>query len=140
MKKILVGGVFSIIHPGHIYFLKKAKSLGDHLTVVLTHDNNVKKKNGILFVTAKERKNVIEAIKYVDSVVIGDEMNFFKPIKKVKPDVIVFGYDQKFDMVWLRNTLKKNKMTCKIERVKESFGAYSTTKIFNKIKAASAKK
>jgi len=137
MKRVLVGGVFSILHPGHIFFLKKAKSFGNHLTVVLTHDNNVKKKSGSIIVPATQRKSVLEAVKYVDNVVIGDEMDFFKPIKKVKPDIIAFGYDQKFDIVWLRNTLKKNKMSCKIVRTKESFGSYSTSKILRKIKASS---
>ena len=138
MKRVLVGGVFSILHPGHIFFLKKARSLGDHLTVVLTHDKNVRKKNGVLITPATERKRVIEAIRYVDNVVIGDEMDFFKPIKKAKPDIIAFGYDQRFDTIWLRNTLKKNRMTCKIVRIKESFGAYSTSRIFNKIKRSNA--
>jgi len=136
MKRVLVGGVFSILHPGHVFFLKKARSLGDHLTVVLTHDKNVKKKNGVLFANAKERKRVLEAVRYVDSVILGDEMDFFKPVKKAKPDIIAFGYDQKFDMIWLRNTLKKNKMNCRIERIKESLGAYSTTKILNRIKSS----
>jgi len=137
MKRVLTGGVFSILHPGHVFFLKKAKSMGTHLTVILTHDNNVKKKSGSVVVPATERKKVLEAIKYVDNVVIGDETDFFKPIKKAKPDIVVIGYDQKFDVIWLRNTLKKNKMSCKIVRVRESFGSYSTRKILSKIKASS---
>jgi FAD synthetase len=137
MKRVLVGGVFSIIHPGHVFFLRKARSMGEHLTVILTHDRNVKKKRGFL-VPATERKNVLESIRYVDKVVIGDEADFFAPIKKAKPDIIVIGYDQQFDMLWLRNTLKENGMKCRIVRLKESLGSYSTSKILSKIKAASA--
>ncbi len=137
MKRVLVGGVFSVIHPGHVFFLKKARSMGDHLTVVLTHDRNVRKK-GRFLVPAKDRKRVIEAIKYVDTVVIGDEVDFFRPIKKAKPDTIVIGYDQQFDVLWLRNSLKENGMSCKIVRLKESLGSYSTSRFMDKLKAASA--
>ncbi len=137
MKRVLVGGVFSIIHPGHIFFLRKARSMGEHLTVVLTHDRNMKKK-GELLVPATERKKVLEAIRFVDTVVIGDEMDFFSPIKKARPDIIVIGYDQQFDMIWLRNTLKENGMKCQIVRLKESLGSFSTSRIMEKLKAASA--
>jgi FAD synthetase len=138
MKRVLVGGVFSIIHPGHVFFLKKARSMGEHLTVILTHDRNVRKKRGTLIVPATERKKVLESIRYVDTVLIGDETDFFRPIKKAKPDVIVIGYNQQFDMLWLRNTLKENGMKCQIARLKESLGSYSTSRIMDKLKAASA--
>jgi FAD synthetase len=137
MKRVLVGGVFSIIHPGHVFFLKKARSMGEHLTVILTHDRNVKKK-GELLIPATERKKVLESIRYVDTVVIGDEADFFRSIKKARPDVIVIGYDQQFDMLWLRNTLKESGMKCQIVRLKESLGSYSTSRILDKLKAASA--
>lgn len=137
MKRVLAGGVFSIIHPGHIFFLKKARSMGDHLTVILTHDRNVKKKRGFL-VPAAERKKVLESIRHVDRVVIGDEADFFRPIKKARPDVIVIGYNQQFDTLWLRKTLKENGMKCQIVRLKEALGSFSTSRIVDKLKAASA--
>jgi len=96
------------------------------------------KKKGELLVPATERKKVLEAIRFVDTVVIGDEMDFFSPIKKARPDIIVIGYDQQFDMIWLRNTLKENGMKCQIVRLKESLGSFSTSRIMEKLKAASA--
>lgn len=138
MKRVLVGGVFGIIHPGHVFFLEKARSMGDHLTVVLTNDSNVKKKEGIL-VPAAERKMVLEAIRYVDEVLIGDEADFFRPIKKARPDVIVIGYDQQFDMIWLRNKLRENGMKCQIVRLKESLGSYSTSRIISRIRCSGKK-
>lgn len=132
-KRVLVGGVFSIIHPGHIFFLKKARSLGDHLTVVLTHDRNVKKKRGMIIVPAKERKTVMESIRYVDSVIIGDEFDFMKPIIKAKPDIIALGHDQQFDILWLRSSLKKSGMSCRITRISEVAGGYSTSRILSRM-------
>jgi glycerol-3-phosphate cytidylyltransferase/FAD synthetase len=38
LRVVLAGGVFDIIHPGHIYTLNSAKSLGDTLVVVIATD------------------------------------------------------------------------------------------------------
>ena len=43
LRGVLAGGVFDIIHPGHIYTLNSAKSLGDTLVVVVATDNTAEK-------------------------------------------------------------------------------------------------
>ncbi|MEM3661293.1 MAG: adenylyltransferase/cytidyltransferase family protein, partial [Candidatus Micrarchaeaceae archaeon] len=40
---MMATGVFDIINPGHIYFLKEAKKLGDELVVVVARDSTAKK-------------------------------------------------------------------------------------------------
>ena len=90
-KKILVGGCFNLIHPGHIYFLKEAKKLGDELIVVLTNDKNNKKPYAV---SAKKRRENLESLNIADKILIGDSKNKTKIVKKVKPDLIVLGYDQ----------------------------------------------
>ena len=91
-KKVLVGGCFNRIHPGHIYFLKEAKKLGDELIVVLANDKNNKKPYAT---SAKERKKLLKSLDIADEIFIGDPKNKIKIVEMVKPDVIVLGYDQK---------------------------------------------
>ncbi len=133
MKRVLVGGAFNIIHPGHIFFLKKAKSLGDFLIVVVANDKNVLKSKGYLLFSAEERKMILENLKIVDKVVIGDKSDFLKVVKKEKPDIIALGYDQKINEKDLREKLKTMKISCEIVRIKEKFGNYSTKKFLEKI-------
>jgi FAD synthetase len=89
--RVLVGGCFNLIHPGHIYFLNRAKKLGTHLTVVLAHKNNNKKR---IVKTYSERRQQILKLKIVDNIIKGHPIDFNKVLKKVKPDIIVLGYDQ----------------------------------------------
>ena len=91
-RKVLAGGCFNLIHPGHIYFLKEAKKLGDVLVVVLSHDKNNNKPYAIL---AEKRKNMLEFLDIADEVVIGDAYDKIKIVRGIKPDIIVLGYDQK---------------------------------------------
>jgi len=125
MKKVLVGGVFSIIHPGHIYFLKRAKKFGDYLIVVIANDKNVLRQKGYVISNQNERKEIVSSLSVVDKVVIGDENDYFKIVEKEKPDVIVLGYDQKID----KNVMKKRKIRCKIVRIRDKFKNYSTKTI-----------
>ncbi len=122
MKKVLVGGVFNVIHPGHIHFLKKAKSFGKKLVVVLSTDERARQKT--FFVPAAERKKVLEAISFVDKIVVGSSSDLFNIVLKEKPDIIALGYDQ--DEEWLKKEIKKHGLKIKIKRI-ERYGAYSTS-------------
>ena len=91
MRKIMVGGVFSVIHPGHIYFLKESKKYGDYLIVVIATDKTAGKK---AVFPAEIRKKLVESLDFVDKVVIGSDNDHNDIIRKEKPDIIVLGYDQ----------------------------------------------
>jgi len=90
--KVLVGGCFNRIHPGHIYFLDKAKIMGDYLTVILTNDNNNTKPYAI---PAAKRKTGLKNLSIADKIIIGDPKDKIKIIRKFQPDIIALGYDQK---------------------------------------------
>ena len=45
MKKVMAVGVFDLLHAGHLHYLEQAKSLGDHLTVVVAHDQLLESEN-----------------------------------------------------------------------------------------------
>jgi len=44
--RVVTGGVFDILHVGHIHFLKQAKELGDELIVIVAHDKTVEERKG----------------------------------------------------------------------------------------------
>ena len=90
-KKVLVGGSFNAIHPGHVYFLNEAKKLGDELIVVLANDKNNRKSYAV---SASKRKKLLKSLGIADKILIGDSKDKTKIIKKIKPDLVVLGYDQ----------------------------------------------
>ena len=95
MKKVLVFGAFDGLHPGHIDFFRQAREHGDRLVVSVGTDENVARIKGRapLF-SQEERKAVIEQLKCVDEVLIGEKENYYQGIVKIDPDVICLGYDQ----------------------------------------------
>jgi len=94
MKKVLIGGCFDLLHFGHISFLKEAKSHGDWLVVALESDENVKKMKGDArpIHTQQQRKEMLEAVKYVDEVIalppMHGDRDYYEMIRKMKPAVI----------------------------------------------------
>jgi FAD synthetase len=127
MKKVLAGGTFNIIHPGHICFLEKAKSLGDYLVVVVANDKTVIRNKGFLLMHAEDRKKILENLRIVDKAVIGDEKDFMKVVRKERPDIIALGYDQEL------GSLKKQieSLRIKIVRIKSRLKGYKTEDILS---------
>lgn len=94
-KKIMVFGTFDVFHAGHEYFLREAKKLGDYLIVIIARDNTVKNVKGQLPKhDERERLNTIKETGYADKVILGNEDDKYKVIRKYKPDIIALGYDQ----------------------------------------------
>jgi FAD synthetase len=117
MRKVLAGGVFNVIHPGHIYFLKEAKKHGDYLVVVVAND-----KTGKAALPAKLRKKMVESLGFVDKVVIGGSGDRMAVVRKEKPDIVVLGYDQDMDVKGIP-----------VKRIGKLEG-FSTNEILRKIK------
>ena len=98
-KKILVAvsGGFDPLHLGHLRMFKDAKKLGDKLIVVLNSDGWVRRRKGAYFMSANERKEIIESFECVDRVYI---LNSVKPhvsdaLAKIKPQIFANGGDRK---------------------------------------------
>ena len=106
-KKIVVAvsGGFDPVHTGHIQLFEEAKKLGDELIVILNNDNWLKKKKGFFFINVKERKQIIEAIKWIDKIVItkhgpnSQDMSVKKELAKIKPDIYANGGDRTKDNI-----------------------------------------
>ncbi len=132
---VMTGGVFDLIHIGHLFTLKQAKLLGDVLVVVITTDNNViKLKKRKPTNNEQERAQIVANIKDVDIAIIGNEKDFMQTVKQIRPDIIALGYDQYFKEDELRENLEKSGCsTSKIVRLKEYIPNKSTTKIMQDI-------
>jgi FAD synthetase len=96
LKIVLIGGVFDIVHPGHIHTLKDAKSQGDILVVVVARSSTALKINKHRKIYHDEylRRELVSSIRYVDYAIIGREGTLYDTVEFVKPDIIALGYDQ----------------------------------------------
>lgn len=102
-KIVAISGGFDPIHVGHVEMMKEAKELGDKLVVIINNDNWLKKKKGFAFMNEQERKTIIEAIRYVDEVIITkhpenpSDMSVCKELETLHPDIFANGGDRKPD-------------------------------------------
>lgn len=94
IRVVLCGGVFDIIHHGHVHTLNAAKSLGDVLVVVVASDETVRKSNKVVRHDAVTRRRTVGAVGVVDVCLVGDGTDVFATVRAVRPDVIALGYDQ----------------------------------------------
>jgi cytidyltransferase-like protein len=95
LRVVLTGGVFDIIHPGHIHTFNAAKKLGDVLVVVVATDETAAKmKRRRPLHTQDQRRELVDAVGVVDLCVVGHRGDMFKTVKAVMPDVVALGYDQ----------------------------------------------
>lgn len=71
MKRIgFVSGYFNPVHRGHIEYFQKAKSLVDHLVVIVNNDHQRALKGSAPFQLQDERLFIVSSIKYVDQAVL----------------------------------------------------------------------
>ena len=134
--RVLVGGAFNLLHPGHLYFLEEAKKYGDELIVVIATDETVSRKKGFRPVfSAEERKVLVEGLKPVDRAVIGfDEEEFVKIVEIERPDVIVLGKDQEISKKQLEEQLEERGLKPKVIRLDAELKKYSTEWLMEEIR------
>ncbi|MEW5996639.1 MAG: adenylyltransferase/cytidyltransferase family protein [Candidatus Micrarchaeota archaeon] len=94
LKVVLTGGVFDVIHIGHVLALSEAAKLGNVLLVVVARDEFIKKKGRKPLHNQGYRAAMVGALKIVDLVILGVR-NMEKTLERVGPDIIAYGYDQK---------------------------------------------
>jgi len=127
-KIVFTNGCFDIIHSGHIKVLKKCRDLGDVVVVGLNSDSSIRALKGHKrpINNEKERAIVLDSIKYVDYVVIFNELTPYKIIKMIKPDFLVKGGDYKKEDVVGREFARNVVIVQLVEGI-------STTKIIEKV-------
>ena len=125
MVKVWTNGCFDILHRGHFEMLKYARSLGDFLIVGIDSDKKVQADKGPSRPAnrAEDRRFALEAIRYVDEVVVFDSSEgLASAIKSASPDIMVIGSDWKGKKVVGEEHTKEVRF---FDRV----GEYSTTSI-----------
>jgi rfaE bifunctional protein nucleotidyltransferase chain/domain len=92
---VATGGCFDILHAGHVSCLEAARSLGDALVVLLNSDASVRRLKGPSrpLLTAADRARVLEALEFVDAVVVFDEDTPAEVLDRLRPDVWAKGGD-----------------------------------------------
>lgn len=103
MKKVITYGTFDLLHYGHVNLLRRAKELGDYLIVALSTDEfNWNEKQKKCYFSYEKRKQLLEAIRYVDLVI--PEKSWEQKVSDVqefKVDTFVIGddWEGKFDFL-----------------------------------------
>jgi glycerol-3-phosphate cytidylyltransferase len=128
MRRIITYGTFDLLHYGHINLLKRAKSLGDYLVVALsTDDFNLNEKHKVTYFPFEIRKQLLEAIRYVDLVIPEESWEQKRnDIREYHIDTFVIGDDwqgkfdylkEQCDVVYLPRTPEIS-----TTRIKENLG------------------
>jgi len=121
IKVVLCGGTFDILHPGHLLTLRKAKSLGDILIVIVSRDKIAEKIRGRKpHNDENKRLELVSALKIVDYALLGEESEkIYDIILKIRPDVVVLGYDQVHKEDEIKDFAVKNGLDVKVIRISE---------------------
>ena len=131
---VFTNGVFDILHPGHLRYLRAARSHGDVLIVGLNSDASVRRNKGPARpVTPElERAEILLALECVDAVSIFDEDTPHDIIARVQPDALVKGADWPADQIVGRDIVEARGGVVIREPVEQG---YSTTAIVEKIRS-----
>ena len=132
-KIVLAGGVFDIIHPGHVHTLNAAKALGDLLVVAIATDKTAQKmKKRPPLHNQELRRELVNCLSMVDRAVIGHEDDIFETVKEIKPNIIVLGYDQIHQEKFIDNGCKRINLNVEIVRLQSPVPELSSSEIEKK--------
>ncbi len=133
LKVVLAGGVFDIIHPGHIHTLNAAKDLGDVLVVVVATDKTAEKmKKRLPLHNQDQRKMLVDALSVVDLSVVGHEGDIFKTVEFIRPQIIALGYDQVHQEKFITEGCRKINLDVTVARLQSPIPDVSSSTIEKK--------
>ena len=98
-RVVFTNGCFDLLHPGHVSYLRAARSLGDALVVGLNSDASVRRLKGPSrpVVPEKDRATMLAALEYVDAVILFGEDTPVRLLRDLKPAVYVKGGDYRIE-------------------------------------------
>ena len=132
---VFTNGVFDLLHPGHVRYLREARRLGDALIVGLNSDHSVRANKGAdrPLTPEAERAEILVALECVDAAVIFDEDTPHDLISTLQPDVLVKGADWGEDAIVGRDIVEAR--GGRVVRIPIERG-YSTSGIVEKIRSS----
>ena len=130
---VFTNGVFDLLHPGHVRYLRDARALGDALIVAVNSDRSVRAIKGPErpVTPGHERAEVLLGLASVDAVVIFDEETPFAVVRTIQPDVLVKGADWGPDDIVGREVVEAR--GGRVVRIELSPG-YSTSQLISKVR------
>jgi rfaE bifunctional protein nucleotidyltransferase chain/domain len=133
---VFTNGVFDLLHPGHVRYLREARALGDVLVVGLNSDRSARSIKGPdrPINTDRERAEVLLALTSVDAVVIFDEETPHAIVSALQPDILVKGADWGPDDIVGREVVEAR--GGRVVRIALAPG-HSTSLLVNKVKKPS---
>ena len=119
---VLASGAFDLVHYGHIRFLEEAKKTGgedSYLVVVVARDKTVERLKGRKpIIPEDQRRAVVESLKPVDEAILGfEDLSFEDTIRRIMPNIIAVGYDQKNIEEEARKIIAKMGVDVRVMRV-----------------------
>ena len=127
---VLAGGVFDIIHPGHIHTLESARRLGDLLVVVVATDETalrMKKRRPLH--NQNQRRILVESLRMVDLCLVGHRDDMFKTVGVIKPDIVALGYDQAHHEKYIADGCRRINPRIQVARLQSPVPDISSSKI-----------
>lgn len=105
---VFTNGCFDLLHPGHVRYLERAKSLGDILVVAVNADESVRRLKGPTrpVLPESDRSEVVAALCCVDYVTIFEEDTPLEVIEQLRPNVLVKGGDWPKDQIVGRESVE----------------------------------
>ena len=130
IKVVFTGGGYEIIHPGHLYTMEQAKSLGDVLVVVLARSSTIRRRKGREPVAKEsDRLALVSSLRLVDAAVLGARGSIYQTLERVGPDVVALGYDQHHAEKDIRREASMRRMRLRVVRLKAMDPSIKTSKI-----------
>jgi len=132
---VVATGVFDLLHLGHLHFLMEAAKLGERLTVIVAHDDTVRRLKREPVVPATVRAELVAALKPVDGVMVGRPGDMLAVIEELRPDLIALGHDQRiFEPADLETKLADRGLKVRVARLpKLEHGLAGTRKMIHRV-------
>jgi D-beta-D-heptose 7-phosphate kinase/D-beta-D-heptose 1-phosphate adenosyltransferase len=134
-RVVFTNGVFDLLHPGHVRYLRDARALGDALIVGVNSDRSVRANKGPArpITPEVERAELLASLGSVDAVTVFDEDTPHALITAVQPDVLVKGADWGPDDIVGRDVVEARGGA--IVRVALAEG-FSSTRLIDRVRGA----
>ncbi len=113
--RVVAQGTFDLLHPGHLHYLQEAREYGEEVHVIVARRANVTHKEPPIL-SDEQRLEMVAALGPVDEAHLGHLEDFFVPIERIDPDVILLGHDQYHEEEAVAAALEERGLDCEVRR------------------------